>query len=878
MMVLAMIAVGAVLGLMVSEASLMNMMLGETRWLALVTGSVAGGLLGMILQQGERILKLERQLAERSGARESSTLPPSTEEAPVVEAAPDPVPNDPPPTPAPVRPAAYPRKKTPQPPSAVWLHLRGWFMEGNVPIKVGILISFIGVAALLRYVGEQGWLTAPIEVRLLAVAAVAIGALVFGWRQTAHRRIFALSLQGGAIGVLLLTIFAAFRLYAVVPAEVAFALMVILVAAGGVLAVAQSAASLAILTLLAGFAAPLLISTGEGNHLALFSWYAVLNLAVFGVAWRQHWPLLNRIGFLFTFVVGTVWGVLSWSPEHYFSAQAFLLLFFTLYLLIPMLEARRSSRNAKPRLDVILVFGLPLFAVPLQIALLQGDRMAIAFSALIGALIYLAGAALLLRRWQIVSLGQSQAVLAVGLATLAVPFAFSGPTITFIWALEGAALVWFGCIQGRRLTRLSGLILQLAAAGVWLVAQALSGHAPGPVLVNSIFLGGMALVVAGFVTAWQYHLAGARPWRVNLFAAWTLAIWAIAGIMELSAQLPGHLLPQGLLALWALTAVLAALTYRRFAWPVTGFASAAAFGLCALIAFEQPFDSPLAGWGLAAWLLVVLAALLSDRLLLNANRWRFWTTLAAHLAVFTMLVLYGIHLATETWQLGTGWSWLGGALPALLLTSWLLRERRPPLCAGQLPHDAQFGLAAGALLILGLGLTASLFSPGQSAPLPWLPVINPLELVQIATVLLLVAASRLKAPPFLPLPGGLPAAAALVVLSVMTLRSVHHIADVNWDLAALLQSQYSQAALSLLWSALGVIAWVVGSRRRITALWWAGALLLGLVLIKLLLVDRQFLSNVAGILSFLAFGVLSMLVGYLAPAPPSNRIEREKPA
>ena len=55
--------------------------------------------------------------------------------------------------------------------------------------------------------------TLPIEFRLAAVAAAAIGALAFGWRERGRRRAFGLSLQGGAIGVLLMTVFAAFRLY-----------------------------------------------------------------------------------------------------------------------------------------------------------------------------------------------------------------------------------------------------------------------------------------------------------------------------------------------------------------------------------------------------------------------------------------------------------------------------------------------------------------------------------------------------------------------------------------------------------------------------------------------------------------------------------------
>jgi uncharacterized membrane protein len=67
---------------------------------------------------------------------------------------------------------------------------------------------------------------------------------------------------------------------------------------------------------------------------------------------------------------------------------------------------------------------------------------------------------------------------------------------------------------------------------------------------------------------------------------------------------------------------------------------------------------------------------------------------------------------------------------------------------------------------------------------------------------------------------------------------------------------------------LGVIAWVLGSRRGQRALWLAGALLMGVVLLKLVLIDRHNLGNALGIGSFIAFGLLCTVVGYFAPAPP----------
>ena len=114
--------------------------------------------------------------------------------------------------------------------------VKRWFTEGNVPVKIGMLVLLAGVAALLKYVSDQGWLVLPIELRLAGVTVGALGLLAFGWHQRERRRLFALALQGGAIGVLLLTIFAAFKRFELIPPGFAFVSSIALVAALCVLA------------------------------------------------------------------------------------------------------------------------------------------------------------------------------------------------------------------------------------------------------------------------------------------------------------------------------------------------------------------------------------------------------------------------------------------------------------------------------------------------------------------------------------------------------------------------------------------------------------------------------------------------------------------
>lgn len=50
--------------------------------------------------------------------------------------------------------------------------VKRWFTEGNVPVKIGMLVLLAGVAALLKYVSDQGWLVLPIELRLAGVTVV----------------------------------------------------------------------------------------------------------------------------------------------------------------------------------------------------------------------------------------------------------------------------------------------------------------------------------------------------------------------------------------------------------------------------------------------------------------------------------------------------------------------------------------------------------------------------------------------------------------------------------------------------------------------------------------------------------------------------------
>jgi uncharacterized membrane protein len=787
-------------------------------------------------------------------------------------------------TPAtPTRPRAAPR--APQGPDLgerIGAALKRWLFEGNVPVKLGMLVLFFGVAAALKYAADQGYFTLPIEFRLAGIAAAAVGVLIWGWRNREVRPAFGLSLQGGAIGVLLLTIFASYKLYGVLDAGPAFALVLVLVAGAALLAVLQNAIALAVLGFVGGYLAPVLISTGSGNHVALFTYYAILNAAVFGIAWLRPWRALNLIGFAFTFIIGLAWGDRYYEPHHFATVEPFLILFFLFYVAIAVLYALRSPDERKPMVDGTLVFGTPLLAFPLQAAMLADDRMGLAYSALAVALLYALLATWLWRKRGLGLLGQSFAALAVGFATLAVPLALSARWTSASWAVEGAALVWLGLRQQRFLPQLSGWALQGLAACAYFAGAVDSGwHSPEGELaiINGHALSVLLMSLSAFFLSWLHERHGGHRLLVWMGFWVGAGWWTVAGVRELVEHFDHLDASVGFVAFAAITVVLAGLLRGVLQWPRLGWlvvcAAVLALPLALLTLIEV--DSALRGPPSIAWLVWFAAMAFGLHRLRDPEQRAISLAHVATLA--TVAFLYGASLSEYAVAQGLddGWRFVATWVPliALLLATW----RVPALATWPLADRFdryRMRWFAPACAVLAVAWILALTERGGSAPLPFVPLLNPVELFQLAALLVAIGMARARGDAA---DGWRPAIAigAFLFLTFAGLRAVHHATGVEWS-PAILDDRVAQVTLTVLWTALGVAAWIYGSRRRLWNVWIAGAILMGVVLAKLVLVDRQYLGNLAGIVSFMAVGGLLVLVGRIAPTPPRTRAVAANPS
>lgn len=405
---------------------------------------------------------------------------------------------------------------------------RNWLLGGNALVRVGVVVLFFGIGFLVKFAAEHARL--PVELRYAGIALAAIVALAVGWRLRTRRPEYGMALQGLGIATLYLVIFAAFRLHDLLPGGLTLALLVAVCALSAAIAILQNARSMAVIGISGGFLAPVLASTGGGSHVALFSYYALLNAGVFGIAWFRAWRPLNVLGFLFTFGIGSLWGSRNYTDALFATTEPFLALFFLLYLAVSVLYAGRRQAEAGryaihlggERIDYVdgtLVFGTPLAAFGLQYLMVKDMPLGSAYSALALGLVYLPLASVIHRRRpEFRLLVESFLALGVIFASLAIPLGLDAKWTSAAWAAEGAGIFWVGLRQNRPAARAFALMLEIGSA-VSLLTSLRSASEPNflgmvPVFDGS-FLGPLCVGAAALSSAELIRRHGARATAVE---------------------------------------------------------------------------------------------------------------------------------------------------------------------------------------------------------------------------------------------------------------------------------------------------------------------------------------------------------------------------
>ncbi len=475
-------------------------------------------------------------------------------------------------------------------------------LSGNIVAKAGVVILFFGVGFLLKFAYDHDML--PVPLRLAAVAAAGFGALAVGWRLQATRRLYGLILQGAGIGLLYLDVFFALRVFALMHPTLGFALFMVLGVAATLLAVRQDAKVLAVLGLTGAFLAPVLAGSGEGNHVVLFSYYTLLNGFILAISWFKAWRDLNLVGFIFTFIVGVFWGANNYRPELFATVEPFVLIFFAMYLVIPILFATRQPPQLKGLVDGTLVFGTPLSAAFMQAGLVRDMPYGLAWSAGCAAGLYALLALSVLRRDGMRLLGETYVALATVFATMALFFALDAYPTFALWTLEGAAIVWVGLRQRRLLARVFGIALQFA--GAWLFLIHYRDYSLDDPWFNDFLLGCALIAAAGAITAWLMHkhrevLVEGGESAAAVLLVWACGWWFAGGLHALHDGLPRADFHSAAFIFAAASFALAEIAGGWLAWKSLRLITLAQLPAIVLGMLTIGSRHPLAGLGAVAW-------------------------------------------------------------------------------------------------------------------------------------------------------------------------------------------------------------------------------------------------------------------------------------
>ena len=401
---------------------------------------------------------------------------------------------------------------------------------------------------------------------------------------------------------------------------------------------------------------------------------------------------------------------------------------------------RLQERHPETTFGTVQVARVPLAAYTLQHGLASGFEYGPAISAL-GFCAFYAFAAVLIRRrgrdWMRL-LMQSFVALSAAFGTLAIPLAVDGSWTSAAWALEGAAVVWIGARQNRRLALLSGLVLQFLAGCLAIGGQ--SGDAL-PVL-NRVFLGHLMVSLAGLHSAWslhRYQVSGLDARLLSVLTlAWGTVWWFGAGSYEISQHLSSVDRHSATLGFLTISVGAYALLRSRLEWKDLTYPPLIllpAMVLLALVWFAETPDL-LAHWGALAWPVAFLAQYWILRRLETE-----WSEVASayHCGTLYLGVYFvwreALWLSSQLAPGGSAWSF---AIPALVppyfvwglatfrvFLKWPVeRFREIYLGAGQIP-----------LVIATTGcVLAASFLPGDPRPVPYIPLLNPVELAQVVFI------------------------------------------------------------------------------------------------------------------------------------------------
>jgi uncharacterized membrane protein len=742
----------------------------------------------------------------------------------------------------------YETQRDPTQPQIKQMGLLTWISSGNWPAKVGAGLLILGIGALIRYALIHIDMPPSLKLGSGFVMSALLSGAAYILRNQPKRRAIRLSLGGVAAGVAYLTAYSAYDFFGYINGIQALTLLGLVALATGYFAVSSRALSVAILAMTGAYLAPAFALKIPGP-LEVYGYYTAVSMLVLIMVTLRGWRGLIHLSFLFT-LAGALfmgWTARLYQPEYYSIMQPFLLAITALHLAMPLAERKQVRSTWISRFDLGYFLALPAASFVLTLFIAPRLRVEGVLGVGLLSLVWAAAAVILkfLKREEALPHGLVAAAL---LAAAVVCRLEDVPWLILGLCLSVALLAMapFLGIQKENQNPLCGLILLF---GFLNFSASIQQASFGRIFLNEFFAERMVIALSLAATAW---LSRRRKITMDSIIGWVAAGWTVLMTALELQRLQIDFLPQLIYGLLLCIAVaMAFVARRRLLPPALSILLGISLAGCG---WWAAFDFP----GLVTYLFLLLtpAALLFLVGCLAAG-----TTDDRPGAEFIVSMLPVILIP---WALATSGS--AGVETGFLSATLVVAAVLLSALAARIWLSNSLKLNTIILPVYFGVLSLSLFGVTtlHIEQNIWAILFECLTLVfLISFTTTLHKSDRQPSIAF----GTVTVVAASLVLQAMLLRCLGP--DRVLTMGDL-RHMHLPTAVSLLWAVFGAGLTWWGGKNQSRPLWSAGAALLVLAAIKLVLFDFGSLGQLGNILSMIAAGLVFMGVAWFAPLPPKK--------
>ena len=361
-----------------------------------------------------------------------------------------------------VAPEAMPRE--PSPFERRLMALKNWFIYGRTEgagedgskekmiattwlLRSGILVLLFSSAFLLKLSIERGLLGPEGRVAISYLCGAAL--LFAGLHRKMRENYWSLgqALAGIGLGTLYFSSFAMTSMYSLTPVYVGFAVMVLVTLTAGFIADKLTSLPIAMVSLIGGYATPLMLSTGQKNIPGLAGYLLLLGCGVLWLSSRRNWLQLNILGIIFTYGIFLLVFNKQFETGDFAAYQTGLVLFMLLFSISVFIYnvRKRIPASEVEIIGLLLNSGIFFAESMLAIRRVWPDERLMAAPLTLGlSMLYLFHTLFFskLKRAEYRNLLLIFCALSALFLSLTFPAVLSGHWLGAAWALEALVLLW----------------------------------------------------------------------------------------------------------------------------------------------------------------------------------------------------------------------------------------------------------------------------------------------------------------------------------------------------------------------------------------------------------------------------------------------------